>query len=55
MLTLRYQNHKLDDKQSGALWSSLIPLGRMAVPTIGKTLGLSELSSLPSEGARQIV
>ena len=38
-------------KQGGALWSSLIPLARMALPSIGKTLSLSALSGFASEGA----
>lgn len=39
---------------SGIL-SSLLPLARTLAPTIGKTLGLSALAGLASEGASQIV
>ena len=43
-------------KQGSGLWSSLLPLSaRMALPTIGKTLGLSALAGLASEGASQAV
>ena len=35
--------------------SSLLPVIRTAAPTIGKTLGLSALAGLASEGASQIV
>ena len=39
----------------GALLSSILSLGRALAPTIGKTLGLSALAGLASEGASQIV
>ena len=43
-------------KQTGeGILSSLLPVIRTAAPTIGKTLGLSALAGLPSEGASQIV
>lgn len=42
-------------KQGGSLFSSLIPLMRGLAPTLGKTLGLSGLAGLASEGASQIV
>lgn len=43
-------------KQVGSgLFSSLIPLAASIAPTIGKTLGLSALSGLASEGESQIV
>ena len=42
-------------KHGGSLFSSLIPLIRAAAPTIGKTLGLSALAGLASQGAEQVV
>lgn len=39
----------------GSLFTSIITLGRAFAPTIAKTLGLSALSGLASEGASQIV
>ena len=43
-------------KQTGeGILSSLIPVARTVLPTIGKTLGLSALAGLASEGASQVV
>ena len=43
-------------KQTGSgIFSSLLPVLRNVAPTIGKTLGLSALAGLASEGASQIV
>ena len=43
-------------KQTGeGIFTSLIPVLRNVAPTIGKTLGLSALAGLASEGASQIV
>ena len=43
-------------KQTGeGIWSSLLPVVRTAAPTVGKTLGLSALAGLASEGASQLV
>lgn len=39
----------------GNLLSSILTLGRTLAPTLGKTLGLSALAGLASEGASQIV
>jgi len=39
----------------GSLLTSILSLGRAFAPTIAKTLGLSALSGLASEGASQIV
>ena len=39
----------------GSLLTSMLTLGRTLVPTIGKTLGLSALAGLASEGASQVV
>ena len=39
----------------GSLLTSILTLGRTLVPTIGKTLGLSALAGLASEGASQVV
>ena len=43
-------------KQTGkGIFSSLLPVVRTVAPTIGKTLGLSALAGLASEGASQLV
>lgn len=42
-------------KQGGNLFSALLPLVRTALPMVGKTLGLSALAGLASEGASQVV
>ena len=43
-------------KQTGeGIFSGLLPVIRTAAPTIGKTLGLSALAGLASEGASQLV
>ena len=39
----------------GSLLTSILSLGRTLAPTLGKTLGLSALAGLASEGASQIV
>ena len=39
----------------GNLLTSILSLGRTLLPTVGKTLGLSALGGLASEGASQIV
>ena len=42
-------------KQGGSLFSAIIPLARLLAPTLAKTLGLSALAGLASEGASQVV
>ena len=42
-------------KVSGSLFSALFPLARSAAPMLAKTLGLSALAGLASEGASQVV
>ena len=42
-------------RHGGSLFTSLLSLGRAFAPTIAKTLGLSALSGLVSEGTSQIV
>ena len=39
----------------GSLLSSILTLGRSLLPTVGKTLGLSPLAGMASEGASQVV
>ena len=41
-------------KQGGSLFSAIIPLARSLAPTLAKTLGLSALAGLASEGASQV-
>ena len=42
-------------KVGGSLFSTLFPLARSAAPMLAKTLGLSALAGLASEGASQVV
>ena len=42
-------------KVGGSLFSALFPLARSAAPMLAKTLGLSALAGLASEGASQVV
>ena len=43
-------------KQTGSgIFTSLLPVLRNVAPTVGKTLGLSALAGLASEGASQLV
>ena len=42
-------------KEGRSVWSAIIPLVKSAAPVLGKTLGLSALAGLASEGASQIV
>ena len=42
-------------KQGGSLFSAIIPLARSLAPSLAKTLGLSALAGLASEGASQVV
>ena len=42
-------------KQGGSLFSAIIPLARSLAPTLAKTLGLSALAGLATEGASQVV
>ena len=42
-------------RQGGSLFSAIIPLARSLAPTLAKTLGLSALAGLASEGASQVV
>ena len=42
-------------QKGGNLLTSILSMGRALAPTIGKTLGLSALAGLASEGASQLV
>ena len=42
-------------REGGSLFSAIIPLAKTLAPMIGKTLGLSALAGLASEGASQLV
>ena len=42
-------------RQGGSLFSAIIPLARSFAPILGKTLGLSALAGLASEGASQVI
>ena len=41
-------------RQGGSLYSAVVPLARTLAPTLAKTLGLSALAGLASEGASQV-
>ena len=41
-------------RQGGSLFSAVVPLARTLAPTLAKTLGLSALAGLASEGATQV-
>ena len=45
----------LENKQAKVFFTSLLPVFRNVAPTIGKTVGLSTLAGLASEGASQIL
>ena len=42
-------------RDGGSLFSAVVPLARTLAPTLAKTLGLSALAGLASEGASQVV
>ena len=42
-------------REGGSLFSAIIPLARSLAPTLAKTLGLSALTGLVSEGASQVL
>ena len=42
-------------RKGGSLFSAIIPLAKSLAPTLAKTLGLSALAGLASEGASQVV
>ena len=41
-------------RDGGSLFSAVVPLARTLAPTLAKTLGLSALAGLASEGASQV-
>ena len=47
--------HLIRNQVGGSLLSSMLNVGRTLLPTIGKTLGLSALAGLASEGASKAV
>ena len=52
---LRISAAQMRKQDGGSLFSALLPLVRSALPTIGKTLGLSALSGLASGAASRLV
>ena len=54
-MDIKLSKTSIRNQVGGSLLSSILSLGRTLLPTIGKTLGLSALSGLASEGASQIV
>ena len=54
-MDIKLAKTNIRNQVGGSLLSSILTLGRTFVPTIAKTLGLSALGGLASEGASQIV
>ena len=54
-MDIRLAKTNIRKQVGGSLLTSIISLGRAFAPTIAKTLGLSALSGLASQGASQIV
>ncbi|PFX30006.1 hypothetical protein AWC38_SpisGene5197 [Stylophora pistillata] len=54
-MDIKLSKTNIRNQVGGSLLTSILSLGRTLLPTIGKTLGLSALSGLASEGASQVV
>ena len=54
-MDIRLAKTNIRKQVGGNLLTSILSLGRTLLPTVGKTLGLSALSGLASEGAPQLV
>ena len=54
-MDIRLAKTNIRKQVGGNLLTSILSLGRTLLPTVGKTLGLSALSGLASEGASQLV
>ena len=54
-MDIRLAKTNIRKQIGGNLLTSILSLGRTLLPTVGKTLGLSALSGLASEGASQLV
>ena len=54
-MEIKLAKTNIREQVGGSLLTSILSLGRTLLPTVGKTLGLSALSGLASEGASQVV
>ena len=54
-MDIKLAQSSIRNQIGGSLLTSIIRLRRTLLPTVGKTLGLSALSGLASEGASQLV
>jgi len=54
-MDIKLANSNIRKQVGGNLLTSILSLGRTFAPTIAKTLGLSALAGLASEGASQVV
>ena len=54
-MVITISKHNIRRQTGSGIFSSILPVLRNVAPTIGKTLGLSALAGLASEGASQIV
>ena len=54
-MDIRLAKTNIRTQVGGNLLTSILSLGRTLLPTVGKTLGLSALSGLATEGASQLV
>ena len=55
VITISKNNIRKQTGRQSGIFSAVMPLLKSVAPTIGKTLGLSALAGLASEGASQIV
>ena len=54
-MDIKLSKTNIKKQVGGSLLTSVLTLGRSLLPTLGKTLGLSALAGLASEGASQVV
>ena len=54
-MDIKLEKTNIRKQVGGSLLTSILSVGRALAPTIGKTLGLSALAGLASEGASQLV
>ena len=54
-MDIKLSKSNIRKQVGGSLLTTILTLGKTLVPTIGKTLGLSALAGLASEGAAQVV
>ena len=54
-MDIKLSKTNIRNQIGGSLLTSILAMGKSLLPTIGKTLGLSALAGLASEGASQVV